>query len=669
MAQVPQPRGLSVSPSTSLQPLQQLNAPALAFGGTAAGKGFSALGDAASKTSDLLNQHALQFQAINNKVAADQSAIDYAGSADKIALEYKSSNTGMAAVDNLDKVYSDLEDRRAAGATGLSPAAQVEYNASSRAQLARAQSTLRDFAVTQRKGSIVNTSEAKVGLAQADAAADPSLTASSVATIAQEWAYRSRPDVLGLTPEQAQLGMRHDIGAIFQGQIRTAIDAGDYPKAQGILDANRDNMTQEQLVSVAGAMKVGQNAYIAKGWADEFVSGHGTTSANPLSALQAAVPGATLTSNLRTPEHNRAVGGVPNSDHLTGQAADFVPPKGQTMAELATQLKSVGIGQVINEGTHVHVEWGKGAPKPVPAANVDPEQYIANSYASIEAQSAKDFPDNPVLREQAAQAARSRVNIQAQQIRANQTATFDRLSSAALKDNIQDPTALSTAYPGAAGDLALISATPHYAKGLESITKANAQEMTPAREGNLIALKGMQQTDPAKFAQINLAQVDLPTSERLRLGKDQVTAHAKMAKQAQTDTVTSQAMRSLAAQEAVRNLGLTTSARNKDPELNHQYFQFAGAISADIDAYTAAHGKPPVPGSKDMNSIITQVTATVGKKEGSWFFGMGGDPGHPAFQVPDTERAKITSALAARGNTNPSEKDIAAVYRMHTRGK
>lgn len=72
------------------------------------------------------------------------------------------------------------------------------------------------------------------------------------------------------------------------------------------------------------------------------------------------VEGAVMTSGLRTPEHNREVGGVANSYHLTGQARDFVPPPGMSMDELHAKLTQLNPGlDVINEGDHVHIE-----PKP-----------------------------------------------------------------------------------------------------------------------------------------------------------------------------------------------------------------------------------------------------------------------------------------------------------------
>lgn len=69
------------------------------------------------------------------------------------------------------------------------------------------------------------------------------------------------------------------------------------------------------------------------------------------------VPGVVVTSRKRSPAKNRAVGGAPNSYHLTDQARDFTPPPGMTMAQLHAQLKQALPGfDVINEGDHVHVE-------------------------------------------------------------------------------------------------------------------------------------------------------------------------------------------------------------------------------------------------------------------------------------------------------------------------
>lgn len=65
-----------------------------------------------------------------------------------------------------------------------------------------------------------------------------------------------------------------------------------------------------------------------------------------------------MTSGRRTVEGNAAVGGVPNSDHLTGQAIDYAGPDlGALLAEvrgLAGLRKAF-----IHKGNHVHAvgDW------------------------------------------------------------------------------------------------------------------------------------------------------------------------------------------------------------------------------------------------------------------------------------------------------------------------
>ncbi len=69
------------------------------------------------------------------------------------------------------------------------------------------------------------------------------------------------------------------------------------------------------------------------------------------------IPGERITSTLRSPARNAAVGGVTKSFHLTGQARDSVPPRGMSMAAYAAQLRRMNPDMdVINEGDHVHLE-------------------------------------------------------------------------------------------------------------------------------------------------------------------------------------------------------------------------------------------------------------------------------------------------------------------------
>lgn len=67
--------------------------------------------------------------------------------------------------------------------------------------------------------------------------------------------------------------------------------------------------------------------------------------------------GERVTSTRRSAAHNKAVGGVANSYHLTGQARDSVPPRGMSMAVYHAKLQRLNPNMdVINEGDHVHME-------------------------------------------------------------------------------------------------------------------------------------------------------------------------------------------------------------------------------------------------------------------------------------------------------------------------
>ncbi len=91
-----------------------------------------------------------------------------------------------------------------------------------------------------------------------------------------------------------------------------------------------------------------------------FRPSSGSTPSRPFSAGEV---NANWTSGRRTPQGNAAVGGVANSAHLSGDAADFTPRNGESMGQLEARLRRQfpDAEQVLNEGDHVHVVrrgWG-----------------------------------------------------------------------------------------------------------------------------------------------------------------------------------------------------------------------------------------------------------------------------------------------------------------------
>lgn len=71
----------------------------------------------------------------------------------------------------------------------------------------------------------------------------------------------------------------------------------------------------------------------------------------------------------RSPAVNKAVGGVANSDHMSGYSVDFVCPRFGTPLEICEKLVDhkdlLGYDQIIYEGTWVHISFSPRARKQV----------------------------------------------------------------------------------------------------------------------------------------------------------------------------------------------------------------------------------------------------------------------------------------------------------------
>lgn len=72
-----------------------------------------------------------------------------------------------------------------------------------------------------------------------------------------------------------------------------------------------------------------------------------------------------VNSGFRCPLHNRTVGGVANSQHTRGEAADIKPVHGSgfTVQDLGKVIEELGkFDQLIYYPTFIHVSWKKNGP-------------------------------------------------------------------------------------------------------------------------------------------------------------------------------------------------------------------------------------------------------------------------------------------------------------------
>lgn len=104
-----------------------------------------------------------------------------------------------------------------------------------------------------------------------------------------------------------------------------------------------------------------------------------------------------ITSTYRSVAHNRAVGGVANSYHLTGRAIDVARKRGVTHGQIAAALQRAGYVMIesLDEGDHSHFAFAGtrtisnattitlAAAKPAKPAKPSPPPLLADDHGTL----------------------------------------------------------------------------------------------------------------------------------------------------------------------------------------------------------------------------------------------------------------------------------------------
>jgi hypothetical protein len=101
-------------------------------------------------------------------------------------------------------------------------------------------------------------------------------------------------------------------------------------------------------------------------------------SGNLAAAARLAAQWGRVTSTYRSPQHNRAVGGVPNSYHLRGRAIDIARRPGVSHWQIAAAFRNAGYQLIesLDEGDHSHFAFGFGGGYSRPAVASAPRQPV-----------------------------------------------------------------------------------------------------------------------------------------------------------------------------------------------------------------------------------------------------------------------------------------------------
>ena len=724
MATVPGVPTPQVSQSAAPSPLQDVRPPAEAFGLSAVGQQLTEAGHTADQVSSILSTHAQQFQAINNKVAADASsnnAIDAYGAAE---LEYKTNFSGLDAAkpENVAAYHAKIAQISQDHAEGLSPDANVEYQSVTRRYYGTAVNSINTYAASQRIKGITDQTERVANDAIDRGAAhpdDPTATANAILSVHDQAALRGT--VLGwhdtpdgkMGPEAAEW-VKSKLGKMFSDQADNAISAGQGDVATRIRDDNLDMFTADQLKALNRSLAEGRTTSEANslGMAirlgtgvlpnntaptGKWDAGVATFRTNPEAAFKqfAGVDG-TLTSGARSPAHNVAVGGAPNSAHLSNDAWDFTLPSGKPLMGVAQTVlnnlhaANIPVDQVEVDSSNNHIHIGFGAKNrneivdqsgivlqqtapthalavpliPFDPKNDDPEEYVAKAEPLYTEFVAKAYPNDANQQAKSLSAAMAAVRQKAQLADITQRSLSTNLSNMMEQQQVQDLPGFLAGNPDAQKQYN--SLPKKYRDALTTQASHLANERTTSRISSSLELDGLAKLNPQEFAKADLTKYDLTRTDAIAYAKRQDTTRASILKnEADIPNTVKTAMESQAAQAAIKDPSLGMKNWQKSRADAARRNQFAGALNVEFQKIEAQTGKPPT------GDEITAAVAAIIAREGQQGFSIAANgnitlPHHaqPAFQVPPNSYAKIKARLLA-AKLPADDIAIGAAYRSN----
>lgn len=692
MATVPEVQTPSVAPSGT-QPLQNINAPAGAFGGGIAQAG-EGVARATEGGADLLEQHQIVMTGLANKANSDAASVDFAATADKIRTDFVTNQRGGNAQPAYDDYVTQVNTARdAAKATLTNPMAQQMFDSDSRRTAFNITSDMARHAATEQNQYINVTSVAKekaAGDQYVQSPDNPGTLANLLSTTEKETTFRAIR--MGLNPEReddkpviAEMIAQNRSKPLMAAIESTA--ATDYPKARAMFDANKDLLDTGSVEAGSKYLAALGKPYVANQLAEMFgPNGHAPTAPsvkdiqnNPHLVFSSILgQDVTVTSGARSTAQNAEANGVVNSLHIPGNgvAFDFVPKDGNNAAAVA-KLKAAELNpkelfvdpnQNGDGGSHVHVGWTTaqiiasqtGKPPVGVTTPAQLDEMIAPRQAALNTYVDKYLGGDPEIKASAsrnldAEFGRLRMGLDAQ-AQASQGRLFQSLGlpgdQQAHPINQQQ---LFQSYPGAQNDY--LALTPLQREGVDRMMVKNAHptfgDMTPEQLDGYHQLAGEQIGSPKTFANHDLLAdprfTSLPAGTANQLWKSQQQLRAGQPTNPTLTRALSLAKPYL--DQAAQAGDFPALDNNKADVTSASYHRFTSALTANVTAYHDINKADPPPDKVQLmiqHLLLNKAYLDPNKAQLS--------PG-----VPDDFTKAAMSAAYARGKTL-NDAQLQALY-------
>jgi hypothetical protein len=491
---------------------------------------------------------------------------------------------------------------------------------------------------------------------------------------------RSQAARNGLQGAPAQLAEAKAVDAVYASTVER-LAAVDPAKANAYLRQNEGEIADTNVKArLARMLKDPIEDQQNEGWAEFFRGTNGVPDSVPhrpegvpsrgnwpsakLAEVASSIPGATVTSGVRTAQHNAEVGGVPNSQHVSGTALDFVAP-GQTIESIRQHYADAGakvtvLQHDVGSGMHFHVQGetravGKASGKPV---NAPQENDLASQLARVDQYAATNdwtFERTQGVKNRLTALA----NIDERLLHDDQSKAADQAWSVAL-----DPSSISRrAIPPAIW----ARVAPAAQRSIMERIEHNAAPKPIANNPDLyFKLNTVSARSPDEFAKLDLRPyaTQLPKADWDHfntLQAEAIKAGGKGPKMLAASRVWS------VTRSAFAGAGYGTGAKASESDKAAQV-NFQRRMMDKVDAWTTSKGKAP-----DDNEIQAMgdnlLMINVGVVTHGWTGESVTDTplikakGQLRMEIPNSTRSRIIQSYQrTHGGSMPSDQVIASTY-------